>query len=497
MIQFAAGEITRALEERGEDIRVFLGAFDWFPGGGAKKPAAIAEAFTITRPGDTIVIAGHDEAGAMYGGLEVAEQIALGGVQSVVEKESKPFLAFRQFKYNIPSVRDQEWFHSEDYWRSFFGLLARSRFNSVGFWHNCIFAELINSATFPEAAALAPAQTERNIKTWRMILRLAKEYGVSTYLINWNIHLPEPFAEAYQLKPQGEDAPIVRDYMRHCVAETLRTYPDLTGLGLCAGEAMPSDDYDWREQWIKDTFIAGIRGSGRVVPLLHRHWWASPDSIKRLITADYPGPLLVSVKFNGEQMYTDTRPHFLDPGWIDFPDYRQWLDRKAKGEAKGVVSHLEWIPKEPYPYKIVWHLRNDTIHTYRWGDPDFVKGVVWTKRDHSIATGVDPKELAGQAVLNDSLVGYDAAWTCLTDPPGGLCIRSHGKGTIVFCQLDVLGREREKAAQQLVRNILRFAAGEKKEPRVILLDASGHSTARMLDRIGMRYQWVDELPVAK
>ena len=910
LIQFAAGEVAQALKERGEDMRVFLGTFDSFPGGAAKKPPAVPEAFTVTRPGNTIVIAGHDEAGAMYGGLEVAEQIAVGGVGSVAEREAKPFLAFRQLKYNFPSVRDQEWFHSEDYWRSFFDLLARSRFNSIGFWHPHPFSELINSEMHPEARVLTPAQAERNVRTWRMIFRMAKERGVSTYLINWNIHLPEPFAKAHKLKAEGEDAPVVRDYMRHCVAETLRTYPDLTGLGLCAGERMPSDDYDWREEWIKDTFIAGIRDSGRVVPLLHRYWWTSPDSIKRIIAADYPGPLYVTVKFNGEQMYTDTRPHFLDPDWIDFPDYREHLDRKPKGEVKGVVSHLEWIPKEPYPYKVVWHLRNDTIHTYRWGDPDFVKGVVrncaqpwavgflmgeertqtgldeeltdeakkhqtwkyhherhwfstllwgrlgydpdvpderwialfekrfgkavgkdlftamqqaskiiplvsrfhfnymngdwapewcagswntgfgrgrnyrdgrddfhdiiefifnhtiddslldipefaemrlgrtetpqdtltptevtarlvraaegigealrdtgkrgtrrgeaesmcqefravadlgqyyaqkirgatalmmllasgreafrrdaeagasiahlywrrlaeradsvyrraqqgsrsygrllprierdieiaktagsapeelkklgvlkrakdrprydlnnpelrklieeklaplvvpvnwlgrvelspktadvlvlgreamafnrlpaekkklvldaieqgialvvffqnfpefdaswlpgkiggserdakafaWTKPDHPIARGVAPKELEGPAVLNDSLVGYDAAWTCLTDPPGGLCIRSHGKGTIVFCQLDVLGRYRERAAQQLVRNILRFAAGDRKAPRIVLLDATGSSTIQMLNRISTRFQWIDELPLAR
>jgi len=165
---------------------------------------------------------------------------------------------------------------------------------------------------------------------------------------------------------------------------------------------MPSDDYDWREQWIKDTFLAGIADSGRKnVPLLHRYWWASPDSIRRIICPGYPAPIYVSVKFNGEQMYTDTRPHFLDPQWIDFPDYRKWLPtrRQPAEPIRGVVSHLAWIPKlqapsrkpqapkpatrnlQPspkatFPYRVLWHLRNDTIHTYRWGDPDFVREVV-------------------------------------------------------------------------------------------------------------------------
>ena len=393
MLRFAADEVRAALKERGQEARVFIGTHRSFPGGAAKEPPAVPEAYTIGRPSGTIVVAGHDETGAMYGALEAAELIRISGVAAVKAAIGKPFLEVRQFKYNVPTVRDQAWFHSEAYWRSLFGLLARARMNSIGFWHRHPFPDMIRMTEFPEAAALEPEDTERNIRTWRTILRLARERGVSTYLINWNIHLPAGFAAKHGLKPDGEDAPVVRQYMRACVAETLRTYPDLTGIGLCAGERMPSDDYDWREQWIQDTFLAGIADSGRRdVPLLHRYWWASPDSIERIICPGYPAPIYVSVKFNGEQMYTDTRPHFLDPDWIDFPDYRRWLGRKAKGEVHGVVSHLAWIPrplppapgtrnpkpspKATFPYRVLWHLRNDTIHTYRWGDPDFVREVV-------------------------------------------------------------------------------------------------------------------------
>jgi hypothetical protein len=910
-VAFAAEEVERALAERGENARIWIGRHAWLPDGVAKKPPPVPEAFTITRSDDgSIAIAGHDAVGAMYGGLEVAEQIALGGVAAVRSTAGEPFLKLRQYKYNVPSVRGQEWFHDPAYWRSLFGLLARARINSISFWHRHPFPDMIRLRdAFPEAARLSPEQIERNIKTWRMILRLAAERGLSAYLVNWNIHLPRGFAEAHGLEADGEDAPIVRKYMRFCVAETLRTYPRLTGIGLCAGERMPSDDYHWRERWIKDTFLAGIRDSGRRdVPLLHRYWWASPDSIRRIICPDSPAPVYVSVKFNGEHMYTDTRPHFLDPDWIDFPDHHHHLRRETEGEVHGVVSHLEWIPREPYPYKIVWHLRNDTIHTYRWGAPAFVRETVrnckqpwsvgflmgeertqrgvdtelatparehqtwryhherhwfrfllwgrlgydptipdgrwialfeqrygkgigedlfvalraasriiplvsrfhfnymngdwapewcagswntgfgrgrnyrdgrddfhdvvefifnhtigdryldipewiglklrgedapegtvspadvaerlskaardaqmavervrstgelagdaallcqelaaqaelgqyyaekivaatalmrffvtgdaedrrqaagrledaldtwqrlsdkagtvyrkaasgsrsyprnlprvrrdillaqtagsapdelrklgvlqrakerphydfnspdlrelietklapavvpifafnqvdlspetcdvivlgreawafddlpdgkkrlvldaveqgaglviffqnfprfdaswlpggiggrdrdsdsfaWTDREHPIAHGVDPDDLAGNAILNDALIGYDESWTCLTDPPGGLCIRQHGKGRIVFCQLDVPHRYRIRAARRLVRSMVRFASGGKKEPQAVVLDTSSNSTARILRKAGIRFRWVDELPL--
>ncbi|NQT51633.1 hypothetical protein HQ576_06275, partial [bacterium] len=131
VIAFAAEEVAKALKSRGEDARVWIGRHAWYPGGGAKKPPAVPEAFTITRNDDgSIVVAGHDATGAMYGGLDVAEQIAIGGTASVASKTAKPFLELRQYKYNVPTLRDQAWFHDPAYWTSLFGLLAKARINS-------------------------------------------------------------------------------------------------------------------------------------------------------------------------------------------------------------------------------------------------------------------------------------------------------------------------------------------------------------------------------
>ena len=123
----------------------------------------------------------------------------------------------------------------------------------------------------------------------------------------------------------------------------------------------------------------------------------------------------------------------------------------------------------------------------------------WTDPKHRVALKLDPKALDGQATLNDSLTGYDKSWTCLTDPPGGLCVREHGKGLIVFCQLDVLGRRREKPARALIHNILRFAARgtPKDEVRLVILDASSNTTVQMLKAVNHRYQWLDDLPLAR
>ena len=380
MIAWAAKELAASVKSSKAEIA--LGTYEWLRERGlaAPPPPPAKEAFSISvGSGRRIIIAGHDPAGAMYGGLEAAEQIALAGPESVTASHSQPFLAMRQYKYNLPGVRDgHEYFHTEAYWRSLFDLLARARFNSIGFWHSHPFQYMIEYKQFPEAAVLTPEQTQRNIKTFTMIFKLAYERNIDTYLINWNIHLPKPFAKAHGIPDAGHDSPLVRAYMRYCITQTLRTYPRLIGLGVCAGERMPSPVYDWREQWVKDTFLAGIADSGRVAPLLHRYWYTAPDSVQRIIAADYAGRVILPLKYNGEHMYSGFRPHFLDPDWIDFPDYLKRLVSRSKKPPidQPLVDHLEWIRQKPRDYQIMWHLRNDCIFTFRWADPDFARQVL-------------------------------------------------------------------------------------------------------------------------
>ena len=63
-----------------------------------------------------------------------------------------------------------------------------------------------------------------------------------------------------------------------------------------------------------------------------------------LVKAKYPGEILLDIKFNGEHMYSSTRPHPEEP---------------------------RWLTQAQRPYKLLWHLRNDCIFQLRWGDPDF------------------------------------------------------------------------------------------------------------------------------
>jgi hypothetical protein len=120
----------------------------------------------------------------------------------------------------------------------------------------------------------------------------------------------------------------------------------------------------------------------------------------------------------------------------------------------------------------------------------------WTG-EHPIAAGVDPAALAAHAIVNDMLAGGDAEWKSITDPPGGLMIRQQGKGQIIFCQLDVLHRfKKDPVVQRLIRNIMTYASGGRKDPRIVLLDENtGLDT--VFGSLKVPYLWLDELPPRK
>jgi hypothetical protein len=52
--------------------------------------------------GRLITVLGDDEVGAMYGGLDIAEAIRLGTLESLKDSDNKPHIARRGIKFNIP-----------------------------------------------------------------------------------------------------------------------------------------------------------------------------------------------------------------------------------------------------------------------------------------------------------------------------------------------------------------------------------------------------------
>jgi hypothetical protein len=61
-----------------------------------------SQAYRIERIAEGITVTGGDAAGAMYGGLDVAEAIRSGALDSLKDSVHAPYIAQRGIKFNIP-----------------------------------------------------------------------------------------------------------------------------------------------------------------------------------------------------------------------------------------------------------------------------------------------------------------------------------------------------------------------------------------------------------
>ena len=66
------------------------------------SPKVSRFATQVSTATQTLDIIGRDAAGAMYGGLELAEQIRTRGVEGVVDTDRNPYMPMRGTKFNIP-----------------------------------------------------------------------------------------------------------------------------------------------------------------------------------------------------------------------------------------------------------------------------------------------------------------------------------------------------------------------------------------------------------
>ncbi|MCX8155535.1 MAG: carbohydrate-binding family 6 protein [Verrucomicrobiae bacterium] len=387
-LAFAAGEIQRAVlaQPQTQLKRITLKV----TGQGA------AQSFQLQRAGpEAVEVTGADPAGAMYGGLEIAEAIRLGLVAQLRPGEHRPYIEQRGIKFNVPlDVRTPSYsdnsdaaqlnlpeMWSMDFWRTMLDEMARHRYNVLTLWNLHPFPSIVKVPEYPEVALndvlrarrehfdekfshlgvdmFRPAMLkeaevvkrmsmEEKIAFWRGVMQHAQDRGIAVYWFTWNTFLFGAEGK-HGLSREKLDDNLIR-YFRASVRETVRTYPLLAGLGITAGEHM-SNDMGGRdkESWLWETYGEGIRDALKDEPqrsfrLIHRLHMTRPEAIfKRW--QDYPGPFELSYKYAVAHMYSITNPPFIG----------EVLNSLGNGRRT-------WLT-----------VRNDDIYSFRWGDPEFAR----------------------------------------------------------------------------------------------------------------------------
>lgn len=350
------------------------------------------EAFLISPEGKKITVHGGDGTGLIYGALSICEDIRNGiAIHQLKKKNESPRLPFRGIKYDLPwdtyrhsysLDQHQEVCSDVEYWRSFLDMMVENRFNTLTVWNLHPYTYMIKPKNFPEASPLSDQQMAEWKNLFGSIFKMAKERGIDTYVIPFNIFVTPEFAKAHNVAMDnlehhffvnGDTSEIIKRYTRECVTQLLEEYPDLTGMGLTLGEGMGGMTPAQRERWMKETIIEGMRLAKRKSKLIHRIPFSS--------TTGSLGPTSIETeKLTRKGIEEEAAMEFIEgPVWADlkFNWSHAHSTPKLMKVHGGKLYGAYWTPT-PTDFKIIWTARNEDFFCLRWGVPEFVREHVKT-----------------------------------------------------------------------------------------------------------------------
>ncbi|MCC6427145.1 MAG: prolyl oligopeptidase family serine peptidase [Phycisphaerales bacterium] len=358
-------------------------------------PGGAPESFIIRRDGERPVIEGADQAGAMYGALELAERIHLHGAAALKGDaiQGSPFLRDRGLNVFLTLPWDYQknttdadpaaltdpnrwWFANDDYWTTLLDLMARARLNWLdmhGMWDINVtdapnlYAYFVECPTYPRVG-VDPRIKAANLARLNKIIDMAHARGIRVSLMAYEaklhiLHNPNP--------PYPRDEKTAYDYTREAVEQMIRLAPALDAIGFRIGESGHGGEFF-------NCYIEAVKNSGREIPLVTRSWVTRRSKVLPL--AARSSDFTVEIKYNGEQWgppypiaggrvagwYSYSFEDYLsDPG--SGPFSRLWHGNPIGPE----VGSGTW-PAEPY--KIVWQVRlNGTHRIFPFNDPGWVR----------------------------------------------------------------------------------------------------------------------------
>ncbi len=397
LVAFAVGDIKRAM----------IGAGYGVDGTGADMQIVFEirgagmgpQAFRIRREGGNVIrIVGGDSLGAMYGGLELAEMVTLGGgLDAVQDKAKKPYIARRGLKFNIPfdarapsyddtgtaAQKNIPVMWDFSFWESFLDTLARNRYNVLTLWTThpypglvklekypgvsydnvCVLKEPVNLKTnrhweqidlfdLNNVKVIKEMTLDEKIVFWTRVFDHAEHRGIDIHLFHWNIYTFGANGK-YGIDNRPDNLKTI-EYMRYCIREFLKTYPQVDGIGVTAGEHVDRrrvENVGGIEQWLWRTYGQGVMDVKRENPqrqirFIFRQHQANLGRIADAFK-DFDGPFNTGHKYARARLYSTTTSPYLDI------EYRQLLEQHK-------------VP--------CWlNLRNDDIFVHRWGDADYVR----------------------------------------------------------------------------------------------------------------------------
>jgi hypothetical protein len=343
------------------------------------KSTAGKEGFNINYiPNNALVVLGFDNSGALYGCMNLIDQInSTGMLPAVISLTDQPEMVLRgtcigvqkpdylpgRDVYEYPYTPESfPWLYDKALWIKYLDMMVENRYNSLYLWNGHPFSSLVRVKEYPDAVEVDGATFKKNEEMYRFLTAEADKRGIWVIQMFYNIILPKTLADKWNMKTQDRNRPIIpiiADYTRKSIAAFVEKYPNV-GLLITLGEAMEGtgqDDVDWFTKTIIPAVRDGLKASNiKTEPpiVLRAHDTDAPRVMKAALPL-YKN-LYTMAKYNGEALTTYT-------------PRGTWAELHRKLSSIGTV-HIENV-----------HILAN-LEPFRYGSADFIQKSV--KAMHSV-----------------------------------------------------------------------------------------------------------------
>lgn len=334
------------------------------------KVIAKKESFVIANGNDgNLYIISYDASGALYGCIELIEQInhqgKLPAQLAVVEQPEmvlrgtciglqKPDYLPGHDVYEYPYTPETfPWLYDKALWIKYLDMMVDNRYNSLYLWNGHPFSSLIRLKDYPYAVEVDDATLKKNEEIFQFLTHEADKRGIWVIQMFYNIIIPKPFAEKHGLKTQDRNRPIIpviADYTRKSIAAFVEKYPNV-GLMVALGEAMEGvgqDDIDW----FTKTIIPGVKDGLKAANIK-----GEPPIVLRAHDTDAPAVMKAALPFY-KNLYTENK--FNGEALTTYEPRGAWAELNRKLAAIGTINISN-----------VHILAN--LEPFRYGSADFIQ----------------------------------------------------------------------------------------------------------------------------
>lgn len=311
-----------------------------------------------------LLVAGRDARGLGYAILDIARAIETAPkgqdvLAAATEAVESPYLRSRSMTVHLFNADlEAVWYFDEEYWRDYFAMLARNRFNHFTLtfsdqtnYLTPLYAYLVDTPSYPDVRArgVTAADRRRNLHMLGRIAELARARGIDFTLGIW-MQAPVP---AYSAEVKVEGLPTGLRFAEYCaegLRRVLEACPAISGVQFRMN-AESGVTEEMQTEVFRIIFRA-IRACGRPIRLDLRFKGLQEATLAAARALGFD--VAVSFKFWCEHMGLPYHPTVEDK------HYRQ--DRYGFGN----------MLRRPRDYRVLYQLWSvGSSRVLLWGDPDY------------------------------------------------------------------------------------------------------------------------------